>query len=39
VRQSERSTTRIRGCEVIVVVVAPSVDDEAAEGDRDADAQ
>jgi hypothetical protein len=39
VRRSERSTTTIRGCEVIVVVVTPSADDEAAEADRDADAE
>jgi len=39
VRQSERSTTTTRGCEVIVVVVTPSAEDEAAEADRDADAE
>ena len=38
VRGSERATTTFRSCEVIVVVVTPSADDEAAEGDRDADA-
>jgi hypothetical protein len=39
VRRSERSTTTFRGCEVIVVVVRPSAEDEAAEADRDADAE
>jgi hypothetical protein len=39
VRGSERSTTRFRGCETIVVVVMPSAEDEAAEADRDADAE
>jgi Ca2+-binding RTX toxin-like protein len=35
---SERSSTTFRGCETIMVVVRPSEADEAAEGDRDADA-
>ncbi len=39
VRGSERASTTIRGCETIVVVVTPSADDEAAESDRDADAE
>jgi hypothetical protein len=39
VRGSERASTRITGCETIVVVVTPTADDEAAEGDRDADAE
>ena len=38
VRGSGAATTPITGCEMIVVVVTPSADDEAAEGDRDADA-
>ena len=38
VRQSERASTRFTGCEVIVVVVMPSAEDEAAEADRDAEA-
>jgi Ca2+-binding RTX toxin-like protein len=36
---SERSSTRIRHCEVIVVVTAASADDTADESDRDADAE
>ena len=39
VRRSERATTRITGCETIVIVVTPTADDEAAESDRDADAE
>jgi hypothetical protein len=35
---SERSSTTFRGCETVMVVVKPSADHEAAEGDRDADA-
>ena len=39
VRGSERASTTFRGCETIMVIVTPSADDEAAEGDRDADAE
>ena len=39
VRASERPTTRFTRCETIVVVVMPSAEDEAAEADRDADAE
>ena len=39
VRGSERATTRITRCETIVIVVTPTVDDEAAESDRDPDAE
>jgi hypothetical protein len=39
VRASERASTRIIGCETIVVVTSPSADDEADEADRDSDAE
>jgi hypothetical protein len=39
VRASERSTTRFTRCETIVVVATPTAEDDAAEGDRDADAE
>ena len=39
VRQSERATTRFTGCEVIMVIVTPSAEEEAGEADRDADAE
>ena len=39
VRGSERATTTFRGCETVVVVVTPTADDEAAEADRDVDAE
>jgi Ca2+-binding RTX toxin-like protein len=39
VRSSERPTTTIVGCEIIVEVVSPSADEEAGEEDRDADAE
>ena len=38
VRQSERASTTFTGCETIIVIVTPSAEDEAAEADRDADA-
>jgi hypothetical protein len=39
VRASERASTRIIGCETIVIVDNPSAEDEADEADRDADAE
>ena len=36
---AERASTTFRGCETIMVIVTPSANDEAAEGDRDVDAE
>ena len=38
VLSTERASTTFRSCEVVMVIVSPSGDDQAAEGDRDADA-
>jgi Ca2+-binding RTX toxin-like protein len=39
VRASERQLTRVHDCEVVMLIAMPSAEDEAAEADRDADAE
>ena len=39
VLSSERATTRLDGCEVVVIVAAPTGDEATAETDADADAE